>query len=311
MAAREWQGKGVDVSAISTLGLTKYYGKSLGVRDVDLEVRRGEVFALLGPNGAGKTTTIRLLMDYLRPTRGNAKVLGMDVRGGSVEIRRRVGYVAADLGLYRDMTAGQILSLVSAMRGGVDQQHLGQLIERFELDPSRRLRDLSRGNRQKVALLQAFAHRPQLLILDEPTDGLDPIMQQEFLALVQEVRASGATVFVSSHNLSEVEAICDRVGIIKEGELAAVEEIATMKERALRHIRIRFDSTVSPNEFRNLTGVTSVVEEPDGIHLTVLGPPDEVIKAAARHTVVALTSVEPSLEEMFLDFYGRGSRNGY
>jgi ABC-2 type transport system ATP-binding protein len=299
----------VDVPAISTLGLTMYYGKSLGIRDMDLEVRQGEVFGLLGPNGAGKTTTIRLLMDYLRPSSGSATVLGLDVRVDSVEIRRRVGHVSADLAMYSDLTASQIFALVSAMRSGLDHQYLGELIERFELDPSRQLRDLSRGNLQKVALVQAFAHRPSLLILDEPTSGLDPIMQQEFHSLVQEVRSSGATVFVSSHNLPEVETICDRVGIIKAGELAAVEEIASMKNRALRHILIHFDSPVSPNEFRNLNGVTSVVEEARGLRLTVVGPPDEVVKAAARHTVVGFTSVEPSLEEMFLDFYGRGSRD--
>lgn len=297
----------MDKMAISTRGLTLYYGDALGVRDVDLDVRRGEIFGLLGPNGAGKTTTIRVLMDYLRPTRGTARVLGMDVQAESVEVRRKVGHVSADLSLYPDLTGGQIFDLVSSMRGGVDRTYLDDLIGRFELDPSRRLRDLSRGNRQKVALIQAFVHRPALLILDEPAEGLDPIMQQEFHALSREVVDAGATLFVSSHNLPEVEAICDRVGIIKDGELAAVEEIATMKDREVRYVHIRFDGPVSPEEFRGLRGVTSVDGGPGDVRLSVLGPPDEVVKAAARHTVLALTSTEPSLEEVFLNFYGRNN----
>jgi ABC-2 type transport system ATP-binding protein len=291
-------------TAIVTEGLTKYYDGRRGVVDVALEVRAGEVFGFLGPNGAGKTTTIRLLLDLIRPTAGRARVLGLDVREGSLEIRRRVGYLPGELALWERMTGAELLAFLGELRGGVDRRYVAELAERLDCDLSARIDSLSHGSKQKVALIQAFMHRPELLILDEPTTGLDPLMQEEFQRMVAEVRAEGRTVFLSSHILREVERTCDRVGIIREGRLVAVEDVGDLRARELRVLDLRFAEPVPASAFQGLPGVQEVEAQGDGVRLTVAGPLDAVVKAAARYEVVDLTSHEPSLEEIFLRFYG-------
>jgi ABC-2 type transport system ATP-binding protein len=294
-------------AAIETSKLTKWYGhNSRGVIDVDLVVEAGQIFGFLGPNGAGKSTTIRLLLDLIRPTSGTARVLGLDVHRDRLAIDRRVSYVPGELSLYGDLTGRQLLTYLGNLQGTVDEAYRDKLVERLELDTSRRVKTLSRGNKQKVGLVAAFMIRPELLILDEPTAGLDPFIQLEFEHLCEEARAEGRTVFISSHQLPEVEHLCDRVGIIREGRLLAVESIATLKERALRKLEIEFGGAVDPAAFAGLPGVQDVVIEKGVLRCAVMGSLDALVKVAARFEVVNLRSIETSLEEIFMAYYGAG-----
>ena len=290
-------------AVIRTHDLTKYYGAIRGLERLDLEVRRGEVFGFLGPNGAGKTTTIRLLLDFIRPTGGTASVLGLDPRRHSREVRRRVDYLPGDMILYDRMTGSQLLSYLANLRGGVDWKFVGELVERLQCNLSQPVRSLSRGNRQKVGLVQAFMKRPELIIMDEPTSGLDPLIQQEFYSMVEEVRADGRTVFMSSHNMPEVERVCDRVGIIRQGKLITVEEVRTLKERALHQLEFHFATPVPEEAFNNLSGVRDVTVEDNVLRCTVMGKPDVLIKAVAQFEVLKLVSHEPNLEDIFLSYY--------
>jgi ABC-2 type transport system ATP-binding protein len=292
-----------DVIAVEHL--TKSYGCQRGVIDLTFEVQPGEVFGYLGPNGAGKTTTIRTMLDLIRPTSGRATVLGLDSRADPVEIHRRTGYLPGEMALYDRLTGADYLRYLASLRGDVDDTEPVRLAERLDCDLSVPIRSLSHGNRQKVALVQAFMHRPELLILDEPTQGLDPLMQLEFYRLVEEVRADGRTVFLSSHVMPEVERLCDRVAIIREGRLVAVEDVGDLKAHAVRSLSIHFAHPVPPSAFEALPSVREVVAQGDVLHLTVAGPADAVVKEAARHDVVDLESHEPSLEDVFLTFYGR------
>jgi ABC-2 type transport system ATP-binding protein len=293
---------------IRTEALTKRYGKRRGVEDVTFDVNRGEVFGFLGPNGAGKTTTMRTLLDFLRPTSGRAELFGMDSREGSVEIHRRIGYLPGELALYDRMTGEDCLRYLAALRGGVRWERVHELVVRLGADVEARVGTLSHGNKQKIGVIQAFMHDPELLVLDEPTNALDPLVQYEVHGLIREANSAGRTVFLSSHILPEVEALCDRVGIIREGHLATVEHIAALKERALRRLEIHFADPIPEAEFRALDGVRDLLVEDKVLRCTVAGSLDEVIKAAARHTVVNVVSAEPGLEEIFLAFYGESER---
>jgi ABC-2 type transport system ATP-binding protein len=266
-------------------------------------VRVGEVFGFLGPNGAGKTTLIRTLLDLIHPTSGRALVLGLDTRVDSLAIRRRVGYVPGDVDLWPQLTGEAVLYHLARLRGGVDRRSIQALNHRFSVDPTRRIEDLSKGNRQKLGIVQAFMHDPELLILDEPTSGLDPLQQQEFRELVLERSSAGATVFLSSHVLSEVEHTATRVGIIKDGRLVDVDEIATLKARALRKVEVTFADAVDPSTLRSVPGVQSLGVRGPAIELTVSGTMDPLVKALAQHEVVSITSREPDLEELVLAFY--------
>ncbi|HZS75138.1 MAG TPA: ABC transporter ATP-binding protein [Ktedonobacteraceae bacterium] len=290
---------------IEVEGLTKSYGSKRGITNVSFQVEEGEVFGFLGPNGAGKTTTIRLLMALLYPDSGTARIAGMDCWRQSVEIKKLVGYAPGEPSLDPNLTGGQILEYFSHLRGGVDQAYLKQLIERMELDPSRKFRHYSSGNKRKVVLIQAFMHRPRLLILDEPTSGLDPLNQQEFSRMVKEVRDEGRTVFLSSHILSEVEQTCTRVGIIREGQLVRVGGVTELKDIKHHEITITFANSVPAEAFKGLDGVTQVESLADGhtLRVTVQGAADAVVKAAAQHPVLTLSSHEPSLEDIFLRYY--------
>ncbi len=292
--------------AIETSGLTKYYGRSRGIVDVNLQVEKGEIFGFLGPNGAGKTTTIRLLLDLIRPTRGQARVLGLDPRKEGVEVRKRVGYLPGELALYPDLTGRQLVEYAAHLRNGVPRQEIARLADRLDVDLNRPIRTLSHGNRQKIGLILALMHRPELLILDEPTTGLDPLMQQVLYELLDEVRRDGRTVFFSSHILPEVERLCDRVGILREGRLIAVETVSGLKARALRRMDLVFDRPVDPEPFRAVPGVTEVTASGDTLHVAVQGSLDPLIKMAAQHTLLNIVTYEPNLEEVFLALYREG-----
>ena len=289
-------------------GLTKYYGKHLGVAGLDLEVRSGEVFGYLGPNGAGKTTTIRMLLDLIRPTRGNATVLGLDAQADSLALRRSIGYIPSDPSLYGNLSGHDFLTYLASIRGGVRWSKVTTLADRLQCDLSRPIGALSRGNKQKLAVIRAFMHEPQILILDEPTSGLDPLMQAEFEKIVREAKREGKTVFLSSHFLPEVEQLADRVGIIRQGRLVAVEEIESLKSRAVRRLEIEVAGTVPNEEFARLDGVSNLQVEGNTLFCDVAGGLDRLIKAAARYTVINLKTHEPNLEEIFLAYYGEDTQ---
>lgn len=288
-------------AVVRTEGLTKFYGDRRGLEDLDLEIRPGEVFGYLGPNGAGKTTTIRLILDVIRPTRGRVTVLGTDPR--DARVRGRIGYLPGELALEGRERARDYLAFLGGVRGGVSRERIDALAERLEADLSAPMGRLSKGNKQKVGLIQAFMHEPEFLILDEPTSGLDPLVQQEFLAMVREVRASGRTVLMSSHVLAEVENVSDRVGIVRAGRLVAVEDIAALREKAVRLVEFHFDAPVPREAFEGLAGVRDLRVEGASVRCTIDGRPDALVKAAARFTVVHMVSAEPDLEEIFLTYY--------
>src|SRR5437660_6126493 len=292
---------------IETDGLTKSYGGKRGIVTVTFQVQEGDVFGFLGPNGAGKTTTIRLLMGLLRADTGAARIAGLDCWKQSVDIKHLIGYVPGEPALDPNLTGGQILEYFAHLRGGVDDTYLKHLIERFELDTSRKFRQYSTGNKRKVVLIQAFQHRPKVLILDEPTSGLDPLNQQVFDTMVKDARDEGRTVFLSSHVLSEVEKTCTRVGIIREGRLVRIGDVAELKDIKRYEITISFAHPIPVDAFTKLDGVTDVETLRDGsaVRLAMQGAADAVIKAAAQYPVVSLTSYEPSLEDVFLRYYER------
>ncbi len=290
--------------AIRTEGLTKYYGDVRGVEDLDLTVHQGEVFGFLGPNGAGKTTTIRLLLDLLRPTRGRAEVLGFDAREDALEVQARVGYLPGELALPEHLTARELLHHLGELRGGIPQARVEALAERLDLDLTRPTGDLSQGNKRKVGIVQAFAPEPDLLVLDEPTGGLDPLMQDTFLDLVREVRDAGRTVFLSSHVLSEVERVADRVGILRDGHLVVVEDVHALREQAQRQLLVHLAEDVDPERFQDVPGVTAVQRESaKHLRFRVDGHLDALVKALAEHEVVNIVSHETDLEEIFRTYY--------
>jgi ABC-2 type transport system ATP-binding protein len=290
---------------IETEKLTKSYGPNRGIVDLDLEVDEGEVFGFLGPNGAGKTTTIRTLLDHLRPTSGRARIFGIETTADPVAIHRRTGYLPGEFALYDRLTGGQTIEYFGNLRGGVDPAYRASLIERLDLDPSRRFKEYSKGNKQKLGLVIAFQHRPGLLVLDEPTSGLDPLVQQAFYGLVREAQAEGRTVFLSSHVLSEVERTCDRVAIVRDGRLVRTGRVDTLRDLAHHQVELRFPDGVPTAEFAALPGVSEVVVEDHTLRLRIAGPITPVLQVAARHELVDFLSREPSLEETFLAEYGR------
>lgn len=291
-------------AVIETRGLTKRYGSHRGIVDVDLSVEQGEVFGFLGPNGAGETTTIRILLDLIRASAGAASVFGIRTADDPVAIHRRVGYLPGEFGLYDRLTGIETLTYFANLRGGVDRSYQASLLERLDLDGSRRFREYSRGNKQKVALTAALQHRPDLLVLDEPTTGLDPLVQQEVFKLVLEAKAEGRTVFFSSHVIAEVERICDRVGIIREGRLVTVDRIEGLRDLNVHHVELRFADAVPAGPFAALDGVTDVTAEAGTLRMHVAGPLGPVLQVAAPHGLLDLSVREPSLEEIFLTFYG-------
>ena len=283
--------------------LTKFYGRDRGVVDLDFEVHGGEVFGFLGPNGAGKTTTIRLMLDLIRPTRGRIELFGREPHL-DVALRRRIGYLPGDLRLYERLTARELLTYFANLRSMRGLGTTTVLADRLELELDRPIRALSKGNRQKVGLVQAFMHEPELLILDEPTAGLDPLVQHTFYDLIDEARAGGATVFLSSHVLPEVQHVADRVALVRDGRLVLVAAVDDLRARALTRVAVTFATLPSSSAFAGVAGAREIERSGRTILFSLEGEADALVKALARHRVVAVDSHEADLEDIFLALYG-------
>ena len=297
-----------DAPNIICNNLTKYYGSTRGIEGLNLEVGHAEIFGFLGPNGAGKTTTIRMLMGMLKPTQGSAHVLGMDAWYESTRIKMDVGHIPGDVRLYENMHVHDLLDYIDDFRPGPDRLR-NELVERLDLDVNKKVKSLSRGNRQKAAIILAMMFDPEILILDEPTLGLDPLMQQEFYTILGEFRDRGHTVFLSSHILSEVERSCDRIGIVKDGRLVDVRAIEDFRQNKIRHMDVVFSEHVETAEFERLPQVLSAKRLDSHMRITVKGDIDTLIKKISEHKVVDLTFTQPSLEDFFLSFYGQSKDN--
>jgi ABC-2 type transport system ATP-binding protein len=290
--------------AIRTEGLTKHYGDVEALIDLDLEIERGEIFGFLGPNGAGKTTMIRTILDEIRPTAGRAWIVGLDTHEDSVEIRSYIGYVPGDLAMYPNLTGRDTLTYFANLRGGVDWDYVDSLADRLDADLSRKVGDLSSGNRQKVGLIQAFMNKPEVLIMDEPSSGLDPLVQREFQKLLREVTANGSTVFLSSHTLSEVQRVADRVGIIRHGKLIAVEAVSDLRSKGIRSVELFFETSVDAAVFEPLPGVRDVTVQNHHVTLSFSGKMETLIKTVTdQYTLVDISTHEADLEEIFLTYY--------
>ncbi|HKV87906.1 MAG TPA: ABC transporter ATP-binding protein [Candidatus Dormibacteraeota bacterium] len=298
------------VAAIRTSGLSKDYGLGRGLFDLDLTVNSQDVFGFLGPNGSGKSTTIRLLMGMVRPTSGSAFVFGLDCIRDSVGVKRKVGYMPGDIPQFGGLRGSEIVAYFGGMRGGADPVTVRRITERFDLDLSRRFREYSTGNKQKLGILLAFMHRPDLLILDEPTGRLDPLNQREFYALVRESQAEGATVFLSSHILSEVEHVCDHVGIIRSGRLVRVAQLEELKRIRVHRVEVEFagDAEGPTARIRAADGVDDVSVADRRVTCTVRGSIQPLLDAIRDDRITDLVSTEPSLEEIFLSYYGEATQ---
>jgi len=288
--------------------LTKSYGRARGVVALDLAVEAGEVFGFIGPNGAGKTTTIRTMLDLIRPTSGRVSIFGLDSRRDGVAVRRRVGYLPGDLRLYDRLTARELCRYFASLRRLTDLGEAERLAALFDLELDRPIAALSRGNRQKVGLVQALMHTPELLVLDEPTSGLDPLVQQAFYELVREIAASGRTVFLSSHVLSDVQHVADRVALVREGRLVLIDSVESIRSRALARVEVTFAHAPSPDAFRGLPGIRELDRRGRVVSFAVEGEIDPLVKTIARHRVVAVNSHEADLEEVFLSLYRGAER---
>jgi ABC-2 type transport system ATP-binding protein len=299
-----------DEVVVRTVGLGKSFGSTVALQDVGLTIGRGEVFGYLGPNGAGKTTTLRLLMGMLRPTEGRASVVGLDAWRDAVAVHRRVGYLPGEPAFYGRLTGRQHVSYFRHLRRDADDKRAVLLADRLDLDLDRPALELSKGNRQKLAVVLAMMSGPELLIFDEPTSGLDPIVQQEFHALLREQTAAGGSVLLSSHVLSEVQRVADRIGVVRAGRLIAVERMDDLRAKSLHHVGARFDDRVSEAEFADVPGVRDLAIT--GRSMTCSAPQsalDGLLKQIARHSVVDLDCAEAELEETFLAYYGTGEHN--
>jgi ABC-2 type transport system ATP-binding protein len=293
--------------ALRITRLFKDYGRVHAVRGIDLEVRRGEVFGFLGPNGAGKTTTIRCILDLLRPTSGVIEVLGLDPRRDGLNVRKLVAYVPGELRLPERMTGSQLVGSIARLRGGLDPARTRDLADRLGLDLSRRLRDLSSGNRRKVALLLAFASEAEIMVLDEPTNGLDPLMQHEFLRLVRDARDAGTTVFLSSHVLSEIQRAADRVAVLRAGKVVALGTVDELRGRARQRVDVWFVDSAPAEELAALPGLENQVVEGRRFAAVLSGPIQPLLEVLARNPVATMLIEEPDLEEAFLDLYEAAS----
>jgi ABC-2 type transport system ATP-binding protein len=301
-----------ETAAILTRDLVKFYGSFQALHGVNLEVRRGEVFGFLGPNGAGKTTTIRCLLDLIRPYEGTVRVLGIDPQVDPVAVRARVGYLPGELRLDENRSVEGELRYFNDLRGGkADWGFVHELGARLDLDLKQTIKHLSKGNKQKVGVMQALMHRPELLIMDEPTSGLDPLIQQQVHHLIREASGEGTTVFFSSHVMSEVEAVAERVGIIRQGVVVEVAETASLINRALRRVRVRFRETVDGRQLARVPGVkVMTLDDSKGVMLEVAGEMDNLIKALAAFPVSDFETHRPSLEEVFLAYYEADRKEG-
>ncbi|MFA7322939.1 MAG: ABC transporter ATP-binding protein [Candidatus Nanopelagicales bacterium] len=288
------------VPAIELAAVTKFYGRSLGIEEVSFDVAYGQTLGLLGPNGAGKTTAIRVILGLIRATSGRAMIAGQDVGSGGPAMQADVGYLPGTLALYEHMTGLGFLHYLARLRQRDCEVRVNELADRFDIDLSRRIHDLSRGNKQKIGVVQAFMHNPRVIILDEPTSGLDPIMQHEFEALVGEVRDEGCAVLLSSHVMSEVEALADRVAILDHGRLVTCQTIQELRAKAVRRLELEFAQEVSPQDFLGLSAITRIEAHGTTLSCQVVGDETEVLRVAVEHGLRSVRTEEPSLEEAFL-----------
>ena len=293
-----------DSVAIHTEGLTKHYGDVKALVDLDLDVYRGEIFGFLGPNGAGKTTTIRTLMDEIRPTAGSATIVGLDTHEHSVEIRSSTGYIPGDLAMYPNLTGRDTITYFGNLRGEIDWQYVDELADRLDADLTRKVGDLSTGNRQKVGIIQAFMSRPEVLIMDEPSAGLDPLVQRTFQEMMKEVTRNGSTIFLSSHTLSEVQRVADRVGIIRSGHLIALEGVKDLRSKAMRRVDLYFDQPVDAAAFELVDGARDVEANNHHVTMSFEGSMEKLLSlATTQYTLLGIATQEADLEEIFLTYY--------
>lgn len=293
---------------IKTENLTKFYGKNKGIEDLSLEVLSGEIFGFLGPNGAGKSTTIKILLNFIKPTSGSASVFGFNPLTEIVKINREIGYLPGEVHMYEQLSGEAHLKFQAELRDNVKWNFVEELGKRLQANFKKPIKALSHGNKQKIALIGALMHRPKLLILDEPTTGLDPLIQQEFYKIIDEANDAGTTIFVSSHILPEVERICDRVAIIRDGKLVITEEIESLKKRAERPIEVYFKTRPKKEDFEKIAGVTQLIIEGNKVSCTIKGSYDTFIKTIAKYEVINVITQEPNLEKIFLGYYS-GEKN--
>lgn len=296
------------MSIIDINGLTKDYGNHKGIFDLTFNVKEGEVFGYLGPNGAGKTTTIRHLMGFLTPDKGNSQILGLDCRTKSAEIMKHLGYLPGEMAFFDGMSGMEFLKFMGEMRGMTDTSYRDKLVEMFLLDNKGKIRKMSKGMKQKLGIICAFMHDPQVLVLDEPTSGLDPLMQKIFADLVIEEKAKGKTILMSSHSFEEIEKTCDRVGIIREGDLVAVEDIHNLKEKRRKTYLITFDSPTAAKTFAQTDTYDKVTVNGPIAKLSILGNVSSLIRALSNYTILDLDTENSSLEDIFMQYYGESRK---
>jgi ABC-2 type transport system ATP-binding protein len=289
-------------TVIQTMNLTKSYGKSRGIKDVSITVNRGDIFGFLGPNGAGKSTTIRTLLDFIRPSAGSAAIFGMDCRKDSVAIRKHIGYIPGDFGLYGNMTGWKFLEYFGRIRGGYDAPAAKAYAKKMDIKLDRRMKEYSRGMRQKVAIIQAFMNHPDLIIMDEPTNGLDPLVQQTFMDMLREEASHGTTIFMSSHVLSEVEKACNRVAIIKEGRIVAEEQVEALRQKSGKVLEVRFGEPLT-REIFYLPGISNVTRNNGSYRMTVTGNMEEILQAIAAYKIADINIHQMTLEDVFMHYY--------
>ena len=293
----------VNTTPIKITGLSKYYGKSRGIIDLNLEVLQGEILGYLGPNGAGKTTTMRILMDFIRASEGTAQIFGMDSHKDSLNIRRNIGYLSTSPVLYENLTGREFLTYCMNIKGQDETTSFIELAERLNCDLDKKIDTLSHGNKQKIAIIRALAHKPQLVIMDEPTTGLDPLVQNEFESIIRGMAADGSTILFSSHVLSEVENICDRIAIIGNGQLITMEDVSDLKSKQTRILTVTFADNVEAQTFGSIPGIKNVDIVNNQLSFEISGPIDSIIKAIAKYKVLDIKIHEPDLEEIFLSYY--------
>jgi ABC-2 type transport system ATP-binding protein len=284
------------------MNLTKFYGKSRGIKDVSITVNRGDIFGFLGPNGAGKSTTIRTLLDFIRPSSGEATIFGLDCRKDSVAIRKRIGYIPGDFGLYGNMTGWRFLEYFGKVRGGYDAGAAKAYAKRMDIKLDRKMKEYSRGMRQKVAIIQAFMNNPDLIIMDEPTNGLDPLIQQNFMEMLREEAGNGTTIFMSSHVLSEVEKTCNRVAIIKEGGIVAEEKIEDLKQKSGKVLEVKFAQPLAKEIFY-LPGISNVSRSNGMYRMTVTSNMEELLREISAYKLADISIHQMTLEDVFMHYY--------
>lgn len=283
--------------------VSKYYGKFKALSSLTLNVEENQIYAFIGPNGAGKSTAIRLMLGILNPSEGYVEVLGKRPTQKNVKIFKNMGYLPGELSTYQKLTGNEVLKFFSSLRNIDDDQYIRNLIERLDYDPNKYIKELSKGNKQKLGLILAFMHKPELLILDEPSSGLDPLMQQITIELIQEARQNGSTIFLSSHIFSEIDKVAERVGFVKEGKLIVEESLEILKSNAMKYIVIYFKETIPLNLFDNIKNVNLIETNKNVVKLNIFGPIDEIIKVISKYEIIDLTTQDPTLEELFMNYY--------